>query len=277
MPSGCWAARGSPTDRTDRVHSESCGPHAATGGPPGDVRPPTRRACRQPVPRVAPSPRRRRNPGENARRCPAVPCESRASPPRQTQLTASCGCVREAPPKDLTCDQADNARRPLRRRPDTIARPARVRIRNRKPCTRARRRLFGWKVRLPLATTFSSLFASGRSDASLRARLRSDRRWSCLLLAGAVPECFRVAAVSPTFGRLFEGTDEPSPGQTWLTATPPRTPGTRFSVPFTSVADMTTITTRTKAPLTLNDPIGMQQNGWQPDRKLLASARVVLD
>lgn len=61
--------------------------------------------------------------------------------------------------KDLTCDQAESARRPLRRRPDTIARPARVRIRNRKPCTRARRRLFGWKVRLPLATTFSSLFA----------------------------------------------------------------------------------------------------------------------
>ena len=48
--------------------------------------------------------------------------------------------------------QAVNERRPLRRRPDTMARPARVRIRKRKPCTRARRRLFGWKVRLPLAT-----------------------------------------------------------------------------------------------------------------------------
>ncbi len=42
--------------------------------------------------------------------------------------------------------------RPLARRADTIARPARVRIRRRKPCTRARRRLFGWNVRLPLAT-----------------------------------------------------------------------------------------------------------------------------
>jgi hypothetical protein len=30
-----------------------------------------------------------------------------------------------------------------------------VRIRSRKPCTRARRRLFGWKVRLPLATAVS--------------------------------------------------------------------------------------------------------------------------
>ena len=33
-----------------------------------------------------------------------------------------------------------------------MARPARVRIRVRKPCTRARRRLFGWYVRLPFAT-----------------------------------------------------------------------------------------------------------------------------
>lgn len=33
-----------------------------------------------------------------------------------------------------------------------MARPARVRIRVRKPCTRARRRLFGWNVRFPFAT-----------------------------------------------------------------------------------------------------------------------------
>jgi hypothetical protein len=44
--------------------------------------------------------------------------------------------------------QADSSRRPLRRRAATIARPARVRIRNRKPCVFARRRLFGWNVRL---------------------------------------------------------------------------------------------------------------------------------
>lgn len=98
-----------------------------------------------------------------------------------------------------------------------------------------------------------------------------------LLLAGAVPGWCRVAAVSPTFGRLFEGTDEPSPGQTWPAATPPRGPGERFSVPVTLGSGVTTITTRTKAPLTLNDPIGMQRNGWQPHGKLLASAKVVLD
>lgn len=47
---------------------------------------------------------------------------------------------------------AVSERRPLRRRSATMARPARVRIRSRNPCTLARRRLLGWKVRLPLAT-----------------------------------------------------------------------------------------------------------------------------
>jgi hypothetical protein len=44
--------------------------------------------------------------------------------------------------------QAASRVRPLRRRPARIARPARVRIRRRKPCVLCRRRLFGWKVRL---------------------------------------------------------------------------------------------------------------------------------
>src|SRR3954453_2509167 len=38
--------------------------------------------------------------------------------------------------------------RPLRRRAERIERPARVRMRNRNPCTLWRRRLFGWYVRL---------------------------------------------------------------------------------------------------------------------------------
>ena len=60
--------------------------------------------------------------------------------------------------------QADNWLRPLRRRAAMITRPARVRIRNRKPWVLARRRLFGWKVRLPLVTAVvlpvSSSFAA---------------------------------------------------------------------------------------------------------------------
>lgn len=39
--------------------------------------------------------------------------------------------------------QADSSPRPLRRRAEMMARPARVRIRSRKPCVLARRRLFG--------------------------------------------------------------------------------------------------------------------------------------
>ncbi len=43
--------------------------------------------------------------------------------------------------------------RPLRRRALRIARPARVRMRRRKPCTLARRRLFGWNVLLLIVCT----------------------------------------------------------------------------------------------------------------------------
>ncbi len=44
--------------------------------------------------------------------------------------------------------QAASWLRPLRRRPARMARPARVRMRSRKPWVLLRRRLFGWNVRL---------------------------------------------------------------------------------------------------------------------------------
>src|SRR5699024_4594202 len=44
--------------------------------------------------------------------------------------------------------QAESSARPLERRAFRMARPARVRIRARKPCFLALRRLFGWNVRL---------------------------------------------------------------------------------------------------------------------------------
>jgi hypothetical protein len=47
-----------------------------------------------------------------------------------------------------TKTQADRRARPLRRRAEIMARPARVRIRRRKPWVRLRRRLLGWNVRL---------------------------------------------------------------------------------------------------------------------------------
>jgi hypothetical protein len=67
------------------------------------------------------------------------------------------GCEVLAPPQPIlggqhsmtpVADQADRRVRPLPRRVARIARPARVRIRSRKPWVFARRRLFGWKVRL---------------------------------------------------------------------------------------------------------------------------------
>ena len=54
--------------------------------------------------------------------------------------------------------------RPLARRPARIARPARVRIRSRKPCVFARRRLLGWKVRFMVWLLGEQL---GKSDNPL--------------------------------------------------------------------------------------------------------------
>lgn len=76
--------------------------------------------------------------------------------------------------------QAESSLRPLRRRADTMARPARVRIRSRKPCVLARRRLFGWKVRL--LTVGLHRFSAGRWwSGSWQAALRGDepRPLSC--------------------------------------------------------------------------------------------------
>ncbi len=106
-------------------------------------------------------------------------------------------------------------------------------------------------------------------------RLRVDRWWSCYCWPARSPGTW-VAAVSPTFGRLFEGTDEPSPGQTW--------PGPTCPLKHGESAGRSALPGRHRrgrraepAPRTLTNPIGMQQNCWQPHGKLLASAKVVLD
>ena len=66
---------------------------------------------------------------------------------RRSPWPSAAGDVRGARGPAPT-PQADSSERPLRRREARIARPARVRIRRRKPWVLARRRLFGWKVRL---------------------------------------------------------------------------------------------------------------------------------
>lgn len=63
--------------------------------------------------------------------------------------------------------QAARRLRPLRRRPARMARPARVRIRSRNPWVFARRRLFGWNVRLVTTGGSHALLSIG-DDVSRR-------------------------------------------------------------------------------------------------------------
>ena len=64
-------------------------------------------------------------------------------PRRMTSANSSRWVSRDAAGNTGTAGQAERRTRPLPRRAAMMARPARVRIRSRKPCVRARRRLFG--------------------------------------------------------------------------------------------------------------------------------------
>jgi hypothetical protein len=75
----------------------------------------------------------------------------------------------------LTPGQADRRARPLDRRAERMARPARVRMRSRKPWVFARRRLFGWKVRL---LTSGSVFVCCRTLAH-KVGARETRAYRC--------------------------------------------------------------------------------------------------
>lgn len=152
------------------------------------------------------------------------------------------------------------------RRFDTMARPALVRIRRRKPCTRARRRLFGWKVRLPFATTLSLLHLASCStrfpgpvghacphDASIGFVSRLVPGAASALMLGSQPyrrlsgDCMRVLTCVRWVKLGLHHRETASSG-----ATRP--------------------TTRSVPPWTLKIAIGMRQNCWQPHGKLLASA-----
>jgi hypothetical protein len=65
--------------------------------------------------------------------------------------------------------QAESRERPLARRAERMARPARVRIRRRNPWVLARRRVFGWKVRL---LTCGLLNVPCRGGLTSRPRMR---------------------------------------------------------------------------------------------------------
>src|SRR5690606_2993921 len=85
------------------------------------------------------------------RRC-TTRCWRPARRPRRTAIAKSSRRLSRISAVSTTSatarDQGDRRARPLLRRDARIARPARVRIRSRKPWVFARRRLLGWKVRL---------------------------------------------------------------------------------------------------------------------------------
>ena len=77
-------------------------------------------------------------------RC-ALPAQRR---PRRTTALYSAPRVSRFGLASTARGQAESSVRPLARRAERMPRPARVRMRARKPCFLARRRLLGWKVRL---------------------------------------------------------------------------------------------------------------------------------
>lgn len=129
-----------------------------------------------------------------------------------------------------------------------------------------------WPRRSPRCVShFQPAGQTSRSGSS------AGRSEVILLLAGAVPRQTWVAAASPTFGRLFEGTDQASPGQTWPAPTNPLDRRRKTAPRRPAHNRFPTAGKSNQAQRTLTNPIGMQQNGWQPHGKLLASASVVLD
>jgi hypothetical protein len=73
----------------------------------------------------------------------------------------------------------------LARRAEITARPARVRMRSRKPWVLARRRLFGWNVRLlTWVPSVDATGATGQRAAATESRWRSNR---AIVLGGFRP------------------------------------------------------------------------------------------
>jgi hypothetical protein len=103
----------------------------------------------------------------------ARPARTDSGPHGQRELRAT------AHPELGRQDQALSRSRPLCLRAARTARPARVRMRSRKPCVLARRRLFGWNVRLLTGAPGKGLCSRARSihacGSWVRLRLPSGR------------------------------------------------------------------------------------------------------
>jgi hypothetical protein len=120
--------------------------------------------------------------------------------------------------------QADSSSRPLRRRAARMARPARVRIRSRKPWVFERRRLFGWKVRLltgisPLRGLLKILErCSGESG---------DAWWPTEVSLRSNGRRGRGSMKRPVYAGSLQGTDSRADGSNSPGASPTRAAATR--------------------------------------------------
>ena len=107
----------------------------------------------------------RRPRGRRGRRGAACPPGDRGERQRRSRRCCAGGAIAGSTSRASPGSQAESSARPLRRRAARMARPARVRMRSRKPCVLARRRLFGWKVRL-LTCTSPARALQGRSTGA---------------------------------------------------------------------------------------------------------------
>jgi hypothetical protein len=213
-PTDCSAAPGSPRDRMGRGRPAWSGRRGAADARPDGARRPIPPVCRRPNPRGDRC--RPREPAGRARRHRAAPSASRTSPRRQTPLTASCGCVRKAPPKDL-------ALRSGSQRAAAFAPPAgddRPPGAGAHPQAEAVHAGSAPVIRLegPLALGHGVLLVI-RTVRPLAPFVRGSIGGGSCYWPARSPVLIWVAAVSPTFGRLFEGTDAASSGQTWFAPT----------------------------------------------------------
>jgi hypothetical protein len=137
-----------------------------------------------------------------------------AAPPnrrREVLAAGQSGRSRQQRDRSRRMRQADSSERPLRRRAAMIARPARVRMRNRNPWVLARRRLFGWNVRLPLLTAVVLPVLGARFEIA-GSQPSGLRRWSCRRLPAQVAlRARRPHPVSEGESAVGEGTQEYPP------------------------------------------------------------------
>src|SRR3954453_19456290 len=93
-----------------------------------------------------------------------------------------------------------------------IARPARVRIRSRKPCVLDRRRLFGWKVRLLTRYSYCTTSAGAGPPADGHARGRPPEAGSLRERTAGRTYLRRTAAPSQTSTSIAEDRVPPARG-----------------------------------------------------------------